>query len=239
MRRRGSQVYPIDHAANRHAPKVKVFTLDVANSEQVALLETMLRHCKPCHIHLGLPCGTCSRAREKPMPLKFGGHMGPPPLRDADHLLGLPNLKEVDQLKVDLANKLYKCAVRILEVCTALGCMLSIENPARSWLWPLLALLVKATHNADFINWFSDLESVYFDACAHGSAGTRGPNYLQHVVYLQHWRPAAPKTMLMLHGSLTKLSRELRFPLQQRQNIRPCYAIEWPIACFKWPRPWG
>ena len=104
------------------------------------------------------------------MPLKFGGHMGPPPLRDADHLLGLPNLKEVDQLKVDLANKLYKCAVRILEVCTALGCMLSIENPARSWLWPLLALLVKATHNADFINWFSDLESVYFDACAHGSA---------------------------------------------------------------------
>ena len=56
--------------------------------------------------------------------------MGPPPLRDAEHLLGLPNLRAIDQLKVDLANKLYKCAVRLLEVCMCLGCLVSIEKPS-------------------------------------------------------------------------------------------------------------
>ena len=50
-----------------------------------------------------------------------------------------------------------------------LGCLVSIENPARSWLWALLAVLVKETGNLQFISWFSELESVYFDACAHGS----------------------------------------------------------------------
>ena len=43
LRRLGFQIYPIDHAANRHAPKVKVFTLDVSNSQHVALLEKMMR----------------------------------------------------------------------------------------------------------------------------------------------------------------------------------------------------
>jgi len=51
LRRLGFQVYPIDHAANRHAAKVKVFTLDVSNSDQVRLLEQMLHHCRPCLEH--------------------------------------------------------------------------------------------------------------------------------------------------------------------------------------------
>ena len=169
LRRLGFQVYPIDHAANRHAAKVRVFTLDVSNSDQVRLLEQMLHHCRPCHVHMGLPCGTCSRAREKPMPAKFGGHMGPPPLRDSNHLLGLPNLRTADQAKVESANKLYRCAIRLLWVCMTIGCLLSIENPARSWLWALLAMLVKETQDSCFISWFANLESVYFDACAHGS----------------------------------------------------------------------
>ena len=170
LRRVGFQVYPIDHSANRHAPKVKVFVLDVSNSEQVSLLESMLHHCKPCHVHMGLPCGTCSRAREKPMPSKLGGHFGPRPLRDADSLLGIPSLMGADKMKVESSNNLYKAAVRLLQVCMLIGCLVSIENPARSWLWPLLALLVKRTEDSTFISWFSGLESVYFDACAHGSS---------------------------------------------------------------------
>ena len=144
--------------------------MDVANSNQVSLLETMLHHCRPCHVHMGLPCGTCSRAREKPMPATLGGHTGPKPLRNADHLLGLPNLTGADQAKIEGSNHLYKAAIRLLQVCMSLGCLVSIENPARSWLWPLLALLVKTTQNSEFITWFSNLESVYFDACAHGSS---------------------------------------------------------------------
>ena len=103
------------------------------------------------------------------MPAKFGGHMGPPPLRDANHLMGLPNLRAADQAKVDPANKLYRCAIHLLRVCMTIGCLLSIENPARSWLWALLAMLVKETQDSCLISWFANLESVYFDACAHGS----------------------------------------------------------------------
>ena len=75
---------------------------------------------------------------------------------------GLPNLRPVDQLKVDTANRLYQCAI-------LLGCLISVENPARSWLWALLASLVKATQKPDLISRFANLESVSFDACAHGS----------------------------------------------------------------------
>ena len=169
LRRLGFHVYPVDHSANRHFPKDKVFVLDVSNSDQLVLLEAMLHHCKPCHVHLGLPCGTCSRAKEKPMPSKLGGHMGPQPLRSAEHLRGFPHLTGADKTKVDLANKLYNSAIRILHICMVLGCLVSIENPARSWLWALLAVLVKDTNDQLFISWFASLESTYFDACAHGS----------------------------------------------------------------------
>ena len=73
-------------------------------------------------------------------------------------------------MKVESSNNLYQAAVRLLQVCMLIGCLVSIENPARSWLWPLLALLVKQTNDSTFISWFSSLESVYFDACAHGSS---------------------------------------------------------------------
>ena len=211
----GFQVHPIDHAANRHVTKVKDFVLDVANPEQAKLLESMLHHCRPCYVHLGLPCGTCSRARERPMPARLGGHMGPPPLRDAEHLLGLPNLRAIDQLKVDLANKLYKCAVRLLEVCMFLGCLVSIENPARSWLWALLALLVKETGNMEFLEWFSALESVYFDACAHGH---------QWVVYF-------------FGGSVSSKPHSCVLAAVQN-NTPPCCAIEWPLAFLTWQKRW-
>jgi hypothetical protein len=103
------------------------------------------------------------------MPAKLGGHMGPQPLRSAEHLRGFPHLTGADKTKVSLANQLYQAAIRILQVCMILGCLVSIENPARSWLWALLAVLVKDTDDQKFITWFANLESVYFDACAHGS----------------------------------------------------------------------
>ena len=170
LRRLGFHVHAIDHSANRHSPKVRTLVLDVSNLQQLQLLESMIKFVKPCYIHLGLPCGTCPRAREKPMPKSMGGHMGPQPLRDADNLLGLPPLCGADLTKVTLANQLYRAAIVILQLCFVLGCLVSIENPGRSWLWPLLALLVHETQDQPFIQWFSKLEAVYFDACAHGSS---------------------------------------------------------------------
>ena len=64
------------------------------------------------------------------MPAKLGGHTGPQPLRSAEHLRGFPHLTGADKTKVDLANQLYQSAIRILQVCMILGCLVSIENPS-------------------------------------------------------------------------------------------------------------
>lgn len=106
------------------------------------------------------------------MPSRLGGHMGPHPLRNADNIMimGVPGLSGANKLKVELSTALYRAAIAILETCMTLGCLISIENPARSWLWALLAHLIKETGNSDLISWFGQLESVYFDGCAHGSS---------------------------------------------------------------------
>ena len=169
LRRMGFQVFAIDHSANRHSPKVKTFVLDVASDEQFTILLDMFKFCNPCYVHYGLPCGTCSRARERPLPSRLG-QSGPPPLRDADHLHGFPSLTGDNAAKVQQANKLYHKALRLLWMCHKHGTLVSIENPARSWLWPLLASMVRDFGDDGFTKWFANLESVYFDACAHGSS---------------------------------------------------------------------
>ena len=136
--------------ANRHSPKVRTLVLDVSNAQQLELLESLFMFSKPCDVHPGPPCGTCSRAREKPMPKSLGGHMGLQSLRDASNLLGLLHLQGSDLVKVTLANKLYRAAVLILLWCYRLGCLVSLENPGRSWSWQLLALLAQETKNEPF-----------------------------------------------------------------------------------------
>ena len=91
----------------------------------------------------------------------MGGHIGPQPLRDADDLLGLPHLCGADLTQATLANQLYRAAIVILQLCFALGCLVSIQNPGRSWLWPLLALLVHETQDQPFMLWYSKLETVF------------------------------------------------------------------------------
>ena len=132
LRRLGFKVYPIDHSSNRHSPKVKAVILDVANSQHLTILVSLLETCRPCYVH-GLPCGTCSRAREKPLPKHLQHRRAPQPLRSEKHLEGMPSLTGSDLLKVQMANSLYKAAVVILEICRRLGCCITIENPLRSW----------------------------------------------------------------------------------------------------------
>jgi len=50
------------------------------------------------------------------MPSKLGGHMGPQPGRSAEHLKGFSHLTGADKTKVNLANKLYNSAIKILQL---------------------------------------------------------------------------------------------------------------------------
>ena len=169
MREAGFTTYSIDHEHNRHRPKVALILADLTqeHSQQTAL--DMVRQLRPLSIHLGLPCGTCSRARERELPEHLRSqHSAPPPLRSAEHLMGMPGLVGTNLAKVQAANTLYYFGVQLLFLCFELDILVSVENPARSWLWGILTKLVAAINNAEFTKWYAALTSTDFHACMHG-----------------------------------------------------------------------
>lgn len=123
------------------------------------------------HVHLGLPCGTCSWAREKQLPQHLRSvFSAPPPLRDGAHLFGFPHLSGTNLHKVQSANKLCRFAVVVLELCFKRDITISIENPERSWIWSILTQLVLETKNQQFIQWFGSVEKCIFHSCMHGGS---------------------------------------------------------------------
>lgn len=171
VRKAGFRVIAIDHEFNRHNPKVSLVVLDLTTARAQGLVERMLYQLKPMSIHLGLPCGTCSRAREKALPAHLRDkYNAPQPLRDSENLLGFQWLQGSDLAKTTSANALYRFAVRLLFICWKLQISPSIENPTRSWLWALLVLLVEELGVTDFTHWFLKLHKTSFHACRmHGS----------------------------------------------------------------------
>ena len=91
VRKAGFRVIAIDHEFNRHSPKVSLIVLDLTKPHAQDMVIKMLYHLKPMSLHFGLPCGTCSRAREKQLPTHLRDRYNAPrPLRDSDNLLGFP-----------------------------------------------------------------------------------------------------------------------------------------------------
>lgn len=104
--------------------------LDLTDDKSVELALSWVAHPNCKYVHLGVPCGTCSRAREIVL-----DDFSPLPLRDEDHPDGLPNLSEKDQARVDLANAVYAAAVRIILCADANNKLWSLEQPSRSLFW--------------------------------------------------------------------------------------------------------
>ena len=179
VRKAGFRVIAIDHEFNRHSPKVSLIVLDLTKPHAQDMVIKMLYHLKPMSLHFGLPCGTCSRAREKQLPAhRRDSYNAPRPLRDADNLLGFPWLRGADRDKTQSANTLYRFAVQLLLICWKLSISPSIENPTRSWLWGVLALLVEELGIDSFTRWFSRLHKTSFHACMHGSQSNKQTSIL-------------------------------------------------------------
>ena len=142
---------------------------DLGRPRDQSVVLDMLDNLRPISAHLGLPCGTCSRARDRPLPKELRSQFqSPPPLRDVDNLMGFPYLTGIHKAKVDAANELYRFAVVILKKCFILGISVSIENPQRSWIWAILLDLVRQQHDPAFLEWYAALEKVDFHSCMHG-----------------------------------------------------------------------
>ena len=177
MKQSGFSVLSIDHESE--GALVPMVTLDLTSSSGQQILWDVLASPSLLGVHMGLPCGTASLAREKPVSatLQAQGAPNPPPLRSATHPLGLPGLSPYHQAKVTSANILYPLAVDILVFCVDNNIVISIENPANSWLW---AALVKLTtqHSERAAKAFNWLEKVIFHACCHGSTRRKATGWL-------------------------------------------------------------
>ena len=89
------------------------------------------------YVHMGPPCGTYSRAREKRIP-KWAlrkGASNPQPLRSERYPEGLPFLKGTAEAKVATANILANFSARVATHCSQHSIGFTVENPARSLLW--------------------------------------------------------------------------------------------------------
>ncbi|CAL1128318.1 unnamed protein product [Cladocopium goreaui] len=105
VKRLGVEVLAFDHESNRHQSKCKVLCLDLSLPHAFERIVELVTKCNVLGVHMGPPCGTCSKARGIPMP---DGSAGPQPLRDDNYLLGLPNLGFRDKQRVTAANNLYE-----------------------------------------------------------------------------------------------------------------------------------
>lgn len=77
--------------------------------------------------HLGTPCHSFSRARDR--------RPGPPPLRSDTQVMGLPDLRPADQQKVSEGNLFMRFSVHVMMLASVLCIPFTIENPSRSRLW--------------------------------------------------------------------------------------------------------
>ena len=160
-------MFPVDHSCNRRPTKVRLLILDLTRDEHVQVFKDLRTHSRPC-----------LRAREKPLPHALRPARAPQPLRDERHLEGLPGLPDHDRVKVKKANKIYSLFVWICNFCFATGRVVAVENPHRSWLWQLLASMIRQTGDPKLVTFFQSLSHVVFDACMHGGDRDKRTKFL-------------------------------------------------------------
>ena len=125
----GWDILPIDHKFNRFHPLAKICTLDLTLPSAWSYLQWVCNEFRVLWVHAAPPCGTSSRARERPN--------APPPLRGEQNPWGLEHIPSNEQARLDAANLLYMQLYDFTLFLQERKIHWSIENPANSWLWQL------------------------------------------------------------------------------------------------------
>ena len=169
MRAHHFQTYAIDHPGNQHKELHACLHMDLSDPAQQTVCREFLQSVGSlAALHMGLPCATCSRARERALPRHLRGKFHRPmPLRNTHFPLGLPTLRGASAARVASANGLYRFALSLLPDLVAAGVQVTIENPRRSWLWPVLKALARDMA-PDVQTALQQLQPVHYDGCMHG-----------------------------------------------------------------------
>ncbi len=160
----GFMTLAVDRTTDRN-PKAAMTLLDLTKeSDQQVLVQTFLTG-NIAAAHMAPPCGTASKAREKPLPRSMR-HIQADPLRSQERLLGLSHLVGKDRHRVKAANRLYAVTLMLVFIAVMRNIITSVENPSGSYFWPLIDLLI--TQNPQFATAWRSLEAFHFQACMHG-----------------------------------------------------------------------
>ena len=174
----GFAVLSVDHEIKD--PQTPIAALDLTTQSGQVVLWSMLEQPNLFAVHLGVPCGTSSRARERPVPkhLIRLGAPSPKPLRSGAHPLGVPGLSPINQARVDSANTLYKLTLDVTLHCLAKGIGVSIENPANSWTWAVFVALLVRDYDDSAKRLYNSLQPVLFHSCCHGGQRKKATQWL-------------------------------------------------------------
>ena len=151
---RGADALGFDYVRNKCRPKGPIVTMDLTQKHgQTLVMESVTSG----RVHVNImapPCGTASRARERPI------KNGPKPLRSEAQPMGLPGLTGEDLDRVQAANALYALVARVASACNEAGVLWVVENPARSIFWwiPEIVALLE----------LHGVHDVYYDTCMFG-----------------------------------------------------------------------
>ena len=167
------QSVAIDHTLNRHRAKVAVVNIDLASENGQRLVCQLLDTGLVLHVHGAPPCGTASRARDKPVPkwLVAQGAPNPRPLRSTAWPEGVPDLSGTGLRRVEIANAIYKFMASLPVLYPAIT--FSFENPMRSYLWEIK----QWKDLAALPNW----QRVVYQNCMYGSRKDKWSTWLTNL----------------------------------------------------------
>ena len=225
----GLPVYAVDNKVRRHG-QVATHALDLTKPSDASVLLDLACHANIASAHLAPPCGTSSRAREKPLPSHLS-HVRAEPLRSDDRPLGLEGLSGLDAVRVGAANKLYALTIVVFLILHVRGATISVENPSNSHFWA--AVLALLSQHQWLQNLWLAMEDNVFQACMYGSdrdkwttiKATSGLYSTQTSVRL-----ATAITSIEV-GPLKKLIKVCTFLQLRRLSTPRSFAKPWHRAC--------
>ena len=141
MRRKGLLVHAVDDKLRRQS-KVSIHVLDLTRDNDVEVLLDMATHANIGSAHFAPPCGTASKARERPLPEGMES-IRAEPLRSATQPLGVSGLAHLDSKRVAAANRLYALTLCVLCILVSRGASVSVENPRNSYFWIIMQMWSK------------------------------------------------------------------------------------------------
>ena len=217
----GFRTLSVDNAKHRVRLRSTVM-LDLADPEQNQAIFDTLRteRDRIAMVFIAPPCGTASRARERPLHKWVKqGYTVPQPLRSDVHPDMLPGLRGKDRRRVELVNQLYY-ALSLLSICAVdLGILVVIENPANSLYWETSMFKMLLEHRKG--------NHVLFHSCAHGGGRpkltklwTSVPAFQSLQIFCDHSHSHLPWTPCLRKGKMHFVtSDEASYPIKLCQRL--------------------